>query len=131
LIDHLIEAARQGKDVTVVVELRARFDEEANLRFANRLQEAGVQVVYGVVGFKTHAKMLLIVRREQACCVATHLSTGNYHQDHLAHLHRLRPDDREHRHRRGCAPAVPATVRPRHRDQAQVPAQFAVRCTRA
>jgi polyphosphate kinase len=82
LVDHLIEAARQGKDVTVVVELRARFDEEANLRLANRLQEAGVQVVYGVVGFKTHAKMLLIVRREKKGALHryVHLSTGNYHQ---------------------------------------------------
>ena len=81
LVDHLIEAARQGKDVTVVVELRARFDEEANLRLANRLQEAGVQVVYGVVGYKTHAKMLLIVRREQGVLRRyVHLSTGNYHQ---------------------------------------------------
>ncbi|MDR2011929.1 MAG: polyphosphate kinase 1 [Rhodanobacter sp.] len=81
LIDHLIDAARQGKDVTVVIELRARFDEEANLRLANRLQEAGVQVVYGVVGYKTHAKMLLIVRREQGVLRRyTHLSTGNYHQ---------------------------------------------------
>ncbi|HEY0230949.1 MAG TPA: polyphosphate kinase 1 [Dokdonella sp.] len=81
LVDHLIEAARQGKDVTVVVELRARFDEEANLRLANRLQEAGVQVVYGVVGFKTHAKMLLIVRREKGLLHRyVHLSTGNYHQ---------------------------------------------------
>ena len=81
LVDQLIEAARQGKDVTVVVELRARFDEEANLRLANRLQEAGVQVVYGVVGFKTHAKMLLIVRREHGVLRRyAHLSTGNYHQ---------------------------------------------------
>ncbi|HEY0178768.1 MAG TPA: polyphosphate kinase 1 [Dokdonella sp.] len=81
LVDHLIEAARQGKDVTVVVELRARFEEEANLRLANRLQEAGVQVVYGVVGYKTHAKMLLIVRREQGVLRRyAHLSTGNYHQ---------------------------------------------------
>jgi polyphosphate kinase len=81
LVDHLIEAARLGKDVTVVVELRARFDEEANLRLANRLQEAGVQVVYGVVGYKTHAKMLLIVRREaQGLRRYVHLSTGNYHQ---------------------------------------------------
>ena len=81
LVDHLIEAARLGKDVTVVVELRARFDEEANLRLANRLQEAGVQVVYGVVGFKTHAKMLLIVRREaEGLRRYVHLSTGNYHQ---------------------------------------------------
>ena len=81
LVDHLIDAARQGKDVTVVVELRARFDEEANLRLANRLQEAGVQVVYGVVGYKTHAKMLLIVRRELGVLRRyCHLSTGNYHQ---------------------------------------------------
>ncbi|MEZ5462434.1 polyphosphate kinase 1 [Dokdonella sp.] len=80
LVDHLIEAARLGKDVTVVVELRARFDEEANLRLANRLQEAGVQVVYGVVGYKTHAKMLLIVRRESGSLRRyVHLSTGNYH----------------------------------------------------
>jgi polyphosphate kinase len=80
LVEHLIEAARNGKDVTVVIELRARFDEEANLRLADRLQEAGVQVTYGVVGFKTHAKMLLIVRREGARLQRyAHLSTGNYH----------------------------------------------------
>src|SRR3546814_6919163 len=65
IIEHLVQAARNGKDVTVVVELRARFDEEANLGFADRLQEAGVQVVYGVVGYKTHAKMLLVVRSEE------------------------------------------------------------------
>jgi len=76
----LIDAARAGKDVTVVVELRARFDEEQNIAFANRLQEAGVQVVYGVVGYKTHAKMLLIVRREHGTLRRyAHLSTGNYH----------------------------------------------------
>ena len=80
LVEHLIEAARNGKDVTVVIELRARFDEEANIRLADRLQEAGVQVVYGVVGYKTHAKMMLIVRREgRKLQRYTHLSTGNYH----------------------------------------------------
>jgi polyphosphate kinase len=80
IVEHLIQAARNGKDVTVVVELRARFDEEANLGLADRLQDAGVQVVYGVVGFKTHAKMLLIVRREgQLLRRYVHLGTGNYH----------------------------------------------------
>ena len=80
IIEHLITAARNGKDVTVVVELRARFDEEANLNLADRLQEAGVQVMYGVVGHKTHAKMMLIVRREGAVLRRyAHLSTGNYH----------------------------------------------------
>lgn len=80
IVEHLIQAARNGKDVTVVVELRARFDEEANLGFADRLQEAGVQVVYGVVGYKTHAKMMLIVRREnQKLKRYVHLGTGNYH----------------------------------------------------
>jgi polyphosphate kinase len=80
IVEHLVTAARNGKDVTVVVELRARFDEEANLGLADRLQEAGVQVVYGVVGFKTHAKMLLIVRREgRKLRRYVHLGTGNYH----------------------------------------------------
>ena len=80
IVEHLIQAARNGKDVTVVVELRARFDEEANLGLADRLQDAGVQVVYGVVGYKTHAKMLLIVRREgKSLRRYVHLGTGNYH----------------------------------------------------
>ncbi|MDT8408653.1 MAG: polyphosphate kinase 1 [Wenzhouxiangellaceae bacterium] len=82
MVSLLIDAARAGKDVTVVVELRARFDEEANITLATRLQEAGVQVVYGVVGHKTHAKMMLIVRRERRRIRRyLHLGTGNYHQE--------------------------------------------------
>ncbi|MCG6934631.1 MAG: polyphosphate kinase 1 [Proteobacteria bacterium] len=80
LVDTLVHAARNGKEVTVVIELRARFDEEANILVANRLQEVGAHVVYGVVGYKTHAKMLLIVRREnEGLRNYVHLGTGNYH----------------------------------------------------
>ncbi|MFT4257542.1 MAG: polyphosphate kinase 1 [Pseudoxanthomonas sp.] len=80
LVDALVQAARNGKDVTVVVELMARFDEDANLGVADRLQEAGAQVVYGVAGYKTHGKMLLIVRREgRKLRRYVHLGTGNYH----------------------------------------------------
>ena len=80
IVNALIEAARNGKEVTAVVELRARFDEEENLELASRLQEAGALVVYGVVGYKTHAKMMLIVRREDDKLRRyVHLGTGNYH----------------------------------------------------
>jgi len=88
VVDALIEAAKNGKEVTVVVELRARFDEADNIDLAEKLQEAGAHVVYGVVGHKTHAKMVLVVRREDPAAGATtatglkhyaHLSTGNYH----------------------------------------------------
>lgn len=80
VIDSLVAAAEAGKEVTVSIELRARFDEAANIRLATRLQEAGAHVVYGVVGFKTHCKMTLIVRREnQRLRRYVHLSTGNYH----------------------------------------------------
>ena len=80
MVDALVKAARAGKEVTVVIELRARFDEEANISLAARLQEAGAHVVYGVVGYKTHAKMLLIIRREsQKLRQYAHIGTGNYH----------------------------------------------------
>ena len=80
VVDALCAAARNGKEVTAVVELRARFDEEANLQLASRLQEAGALVVYGVVGFKTHTKMILVLRREAGGLVRyVHMGTGNYH----------------------------------------------------
>ncbi|MFT5289390.1 MAG: polyphosphate kinase [Planctomycetota bacterium] len=80
LVNSLIEAARSGKEVTVVVELRARFDEARNIELATRLQDAGANVVYGVVGYKTHSKMLLVVRREaDGLRNYVHLGTGNYH----------------------------------------------------
>ncbi|MFT4813966.1 MAG: polyphosphate kinase, partial [Paracoccaceae bacterium] len=81
LVEALVEAARNGKEVTVVIELRARFDEKENMHFASILQEAGAVVVYGVMGYKTHAKMLLIVRRVgDKLKRYAHLGTGNYHR---------------------------------------------------
>ncbi len=80
LVETLIKAARNGKEVTVVIELRARFDEAANIELANRMQDEGVHVTYGVVGYKTHAKLALVVRRdENGINRYAHLGTGNYH----------------------------------------------------
>ena len=80
VVDALVDAAANGKEVLVVIELRARFDEAANIELASHLQEAGAQVVYGIVGYKTHAKMLLVIRREgDRLRRYAHLSTGNYH----------------------------------------------------
>jgi polyphosphate kinase len=81
LMDALVEAARAGKEVTVVLELMARFDEETNINWAAKLEEVGAHVVYGVVGHKTHAKLALVIRREEGRLQRyAHLGTGNYHQ---------------------------------------------------
>lgn len=82
LIDSLIRAAENGKQVAVVVELKARFDEAANLRIAERMEEAGIHVTYGVVGLKTHCKVILVVRRDyNGIRRYVHIGTGNYHAD--------------------------------------------------
>lgn len=87
IVGALIRAAENGKQVTVLVELRARFDEQANIQWAKKLDQAGAHVIYGVVGYKTHSKALLIVRREpDGICRYCHLSTGNYN-DKTARLY--------------------------------------------
>ena len=80
IIDYLVDAARNGKQVAVVVELKARFDESANIRWANRLEEAGIHVTYGVVGLKTHSKVVFVVRQDyNGLRRYAHIGTGNYH----------------------------------------------------
>ena len=80
VVDYLVRAARNGKQVAVVVELKARFDEAANIRWATRMEEAGIHVTYGVIGFKTHSKIILVVRNDfKGLKRYLHIGTGNYH----------------------------------------------------
>ncbi len=82
IIELLLDAAQNGKQVAVVVELKARFDEAANIRLANRMEEAGIHVTYGVVGLKTHCKVIMVVRRDYSGLRRyVHIGTGNYHAD--------------------------------------------------
>ncbi len=113
LMDLLREAVRRGKEVTVVVELKARFDEEANINWAESLEAIGAQVVYGVVGLKTHAKMLLVTRREgKQLARYAHLSTGNYNPRTAQAVYRPEPSHGRsaadgRRRKRLCPPGQP------------------------
>ena len=116
IVDALVDAAQAGKDVTVIIELRARFDEAANIELATRLQEAGAHVMYGVVGYKTHAKLIMVVGAKAGTCVATATSApATITSRHRARLHRLRPVHLRRSDRRGSARVVPAAHEPRRR----------------
>ena len=114
LMEILIGAARSGKEVTVVLELLARFDEEANINWAQRLEEVGAHVVYGVVGHKTHAKMLMVVRREEERLRRyVHLGDRQLPSAHRQALHRFRPVHRERGDRRRRQRRLHPADRPR------------------
>ena len=127
MMELLMQAARNGKAVTVVVELMARFDEEANINWAQRLEEAGAHVIYGVVGHKTHCKMALVVRREGATAAALRASV--HRQLPFAHrhaLHRFRPVYLQRGDLRRRQRSVHAAHRARQGEQAEAPVAGAV-----
>ncbi len=131
IVDALVAAAGAGKDVTVIIELRARFDEEANIELSNRLQEAGAHVMYGVVGYKTHAKLA----HGRAPRAGRHppLLSSRHRQLSPAHgppVHRLRPLHLRRRGRPGRARALPAAHQPHADTEAEPPDPVAVRHAR-
>ena len=132
IVDHLVNAARAGKEVTVIIELMARFDEAANISLANRLQEAGAHVVYGLVGYKTHAKMTLVVRRENRTSSSryVHLGTGNYHHCDVEDLYRLRLPERGSQARRRRAQDFHAAHEPDRGPRPEPDADVAVQPVR-
>ena len=131
LVESLVSAAKAGKEVTVLIELRARFDEAANIELASKLQEAGAHVVYGVVGYKTHCKMALVVRREHGKLRRyVHLGTGNYHPRTARAYTDYGLLSANERARRGRAPGLHAADEPDAHDGSEPPVAVAVQSAR-
>ena len=108
IVDALCRACERGKQVTVVIELMARFDEENNMHFASKLQEAGCTIIYGMENYKVHSKIISIVLKEgEEIRYITHLGTGNYKRVHLQAVHRPQLHHGGHRDRRGRGRILP------------------------